>query len=67
MIKFMGDQALSDILNEVIKTKKAPMDWNKEIIIPIFKKGDKRDCSNYRGVMLASIPGKIMAKITEKK
>ena len=37
------------------------------VIIPIHKKGDKRKCTNYRGISLISVPGKVYAKCLEKK
>ena len=37
------------------------------MIIPIHKKGDKRKCTNYRGISLISVPGKVYAKCLEKK
>ena len=36
-----------------------PNDWHKGIILPVWKgKGDCQDCSNYRDIMLFSIPGR---------
>ena len=35
------------------------------VVVPIYKKGDRRVCSNYRGITLLSQPGKLFAKILE--
>ena len=41
-----------------------PLDWRKGIIVPIWKgKGDRQDCTNYRGITLLSVPGKVLAHI----
>jgi hypothetical protein len=46
----------------------APEDWQKSIIIPIWKKkGSKRDCGKYRGISILSHTGKMYAKIMEKR
>ena len=45
----------------VVKNGKAPRDWRR--VIPIFKKGCKLSCSNYRGVSLLSTVGKWFGKV----
>ena len=37
------------------------------MIIPIFKKGDSKQCTNYRRISLLSLPGKVYAKCLQRK
>ena len=37
------------------------------VLIPIHKKGDKKKCTNYRGIFLLSLPEKVYAKCLEKR
>ncbi|XP_068082743.1 LINE-1 retrotransposable element ORF2 protein [Anabrus simplex] len=70
MIKNLGKKAgnfLFKIMVEAWRTKKVPRDWEVAVIIPIFKKGDNRECSNHRGISLLSVPGKVFSKILETR
>ena len=41
-----------------------PEEWMNAVIVPIYKgKGDKRECGNYRGVSLLSVPGKVFGRV----
>jgi hypothetical protein len=40
-----------------------PHQWKESIVVPIHKKGDKTDCSNYRGISLLSTSYKILSNI----
>jgi hypothetical protein len=40
-----------------------PEEWKESVIVPIYEKGDKTDCSNYRGTSLLSATYKILSNI----
>lgn len=66
MIKYMGEvgkEKLLQLMNNILKAKRVPKDWKSGIIVPLYKKGDRRECSNYRGITLLSTPGKIWTRI----
>ena len=37
------------------------------VVVPLLKKGDQRVCDNYRGITLLSLPGKVYAKVLERR
>ncbi|TWW77032.1 R2DM Retrovirus-related Pol polyprotein from type II retrotransposable element [Takifugu flavidus] len=44
-----------------------PLDWQTGVVVPLFKKGDRRVCSNYRGITLLSLPGKVYSGVLERR
>ena len=46
---------------------KTPRDRKTGVILPIFKKGDCKQYTNYRVISLLSVPGKVYAKCLERK
>ena len=66
-IKFSGLYFASFVCQVAWKLGKTPRDWQTGVIIPIFKKGDRKQCTNYRGISLLSLPGKVYAKCLERK
>jgi sorting nexin-29 len=51
------------LINCIWNKEELPGQWKKSIIVPIYKKGDKMDCSNYRGISLLSTSYKILSNI----
>lgn len=47
--------AVLKLFNLVLKTGSFPVMWNKGLITPIFKSGDKLDPSNYRGMLIVTL------------
>jgi hypothetical protein len=46
-----------------MEKEELPERWKELIIVPIYKKGDKTDCSNYRGISLLPTTNKILSNI----
>ena len=66
IIKLAPTEAISSLHRLPLKIwddEVVPEDWRKGLICTIFKKGDRSICSNYRGVSLLSVPGKIFGHI----
>jgi hypothetical protein len=51
------------LINYIWNNEKLPQQWNESIIIPIYKKGDKAQYSNYRGISLLSTSHKFLSNI----
>src|SRR3984885_7608136 len=60
-------EMLHTLCNKIYYEKKCPTDWGKAIIVPIHKKKDRRECSNYRGISLLSIPGKVYTRVLQQR
>ena len=50
---------------QIWKTQQWPQDWKRSVFIPIPKKGNAKECSNYRTIALISHASKIMLKILQ--
>ena len=50
-----------------VKTRRNTKDWQTGVIIPIYKKSDRKECKNYREILLLSLPGEMYAEFLERK
>jgi hypothetical protein len=56
-LKYGGDimiSSLADLFIAVTELESIPLDWQKGIIVPIYKSGSVHDIDNYRGITLNS-------------
>ena len=56
-------KVLLSICQQIWKTQQWPQDWKRSVFIPIPKKGEAKQCSNYHTVALISYASKVMLKI----
>ena len=60
-------KVLHSICQQIWKTQQWPHDWKRSVFIPIPKKGNAKECSNYRTIALISHAGKVMLKILQAR
>ena len=58
---------LHSICQKIWKTQQWPQDWKRSVFIPIPKKGNAKECSNYYTISLISHASKVMLKILQVK
>ena len=56
-------KVLHSICQQIWKTQQWPQDWKRSVFIPIPKKGNAKECSNYHTIALISQASKVMLKI----
>ena len=58
---------LHSICQQIWKTQEWPQDWKRSVFIPIPKKGNAKECSNYRTIALISHSSRVMLKILQAR
>ena len=70
LFKILKDDAvkvLYSVCQQIWKTQQWPQDWKRSVFIPIPKKGNPKDCSNYCTIALISHTSKGMLKIFQAR
>ena len=70
LFKILKDDAvkvLHSVCQQIWKTQQWPQDWKKSVFIPIPKKGNAKECSNYHTIALIPHTSKVMLKICQGK
>ena len=65
ILKYDIVKVLHSICQQIWKTQQRPLDWKRSVFIPIPKKGNAKECSNYHTVALISHASKVMLKILQ--
>ena len=68
LLQILKDNAvkvLHSICQQIWKTQQWPQDWKRSVFIPIPKKGNAKECSNYPTVTIISHAGKVVLKILQ--
>ena len=60
-------KVLYSICQQIRKTQQWPQDWKRSVFIPIWKKGNAKECSNYHTIALISHASKVMLKILQAR
>ena len=67
ILKDNAAKVLHSICQQIWKTQQWPQDWKRSVFIPIPKKGNAKECSNYCTIALISHASKVMLKILQAR
>ena len=67
ILKDDGVKVLHPICQQISKTQQWPQDWKRSVFIPIPKKRNAKECSNYSTIALISHASKVMLKILQAR
>ena len=59
----MTSRALHPLFKKIWTSEEMPNDWKHGHLIKLPKKGNLKECSNWRGITLLSVPGKVFSRI----
>ena len=70
LFQILKDDAVKvphSICQQIWKTQQWPQNWKKSVFIPVPKKGNGKECSNYHTIALISHASKVMLKILQAR
>ena len=67
ILKDNAVKVLHSIHQQIWKTQQRTQDWKRAVFIPVPKKGNAKECSNYRATALISHTSKVMLKILQAR
>ena len=67
ILKDDAEKVLYSTCQQIWKTQQWPQNWKRSVFIPIPKKGNVKECSNYCTIALISHASKVMLKILQAR
>jgi len=67
ILKDAAVKMLHSICQQIWKTEQWPQNWKRSVFLPIPKKVNAKECSNYRTIALISHASKVMLKILQAR
>ena len=67
ILKYDAFKVLHSICQEIWKPQQLPQDWERSVFLPVPKKGNAKECSNYRTIALISHTNKQKLRILQAR
>ena len=70
LFQILKDDAVKvrhSICRQIWKTQQWPQDWKRSVFIPIPRRGNAKECSNYRTIIFISDASKVILKILQAR